>query len=203
MVSSSKPPALLKFLHAIVYYPATAGMVVPILNNAPTGPATATIVPPKKKKGQQKTATAIAAASSSMSLTQSLPLISSNNNNSSGSSDGGDSDEYGLFVVRTLILCVASRTNHDVSQMVYAPSHLPSNTPSPAPPSNTPPHHSLTLLITSSLNSFAKLIRNINTHPLTPFNAPYQSSYGQTSFVLCRSVTYLSSITPLIHSHPL
>ena len=120
VVSSSKPPALLKFIHAVVYYPVTAGMVVPILH----GPTTTAIVPQNKTK-QKKTSAATTAASTG-ALAQSLPLISSN---SSGSSGGDDKDEYGQFIVRTLILCVASRTNQDVSQMVYAASIvLPSNT---------------------------------------------------------------------------
>ena len=105
VISSSKPPALLKFLHAIVYYPATAGMVVPVWNNASEGSATTitTIVPQNKKK-QQKT----------NAMNTAGPVVT----NKSGGSSGGETDEYGLFIVKTLIMCVASRTNHDVSQMV-------------------------------------------------------------------------------------
>ena len=113
MVSSSKPPALLKFLHAIVYYPETAGMVVPILSNVADDTASTAIVPQNKKKQKKATLTSTPTSSAAQGHPSSIK-------SGSGSGSGGDIDEYGLFIVKTLILCVASRTNHDVSQMVCA-----------------------------------------------------------------------------------
>jgi len=91
VASSTRPPALLRLLHALVQHPETAAVIVAPPAHVDTAPAA--------RRGGKKPRRPSDAADS-------------------GDERAGDSDEHEQRIVQTLIRCVAARSSPDVSTMV-------------------------------------------------------------------------------------